>query len=98
MTDPATMHLAIEYWNQARAVARCDAEVVEVPAGTTPTTLVQFLAGRHDGRLRTLLLNDAGQARPSTMLSINGDLAPCRVERPLKDGDVVALLLPIAGG
>jgi molybdopterin converting factor small subunit len=96
--DPATMHLSIEYWNQARSVARCDGEVVEVPAGTTPTVLVQLLAGRHDGRLRTLLLNDVGQARPSTMLSINGDLAPCRVERPLKDGDVVALLLPIAGG
>jgi molybdopterin converting factor small subunit len=32
------------------------------------------------------------------MVSINGELAPCRIPRPLNDGDVVALLLPIAGG
>jgi molybdopterin converting factor small subunit len=92
------MRLTIEYWNQARSAAGCDGEIIEIAAGAAPVDLVRELAERHGGRLRSLLLDGEDRPRPSTMLSINGDLAPCRVARMLHDGDVVALLLPIAGG
>lgn len=92
------MRLTIEYWNQARSAAGCDGETIEIATGAGPLDVVRHLAEQHGGRLRSLLLGSDDQPRPSTMLSINGDLAPCRVPRPLHDGDVVALLLPIAGG
>ena len=92
------MRLTIEYWNQARSAAGCDGESLDIAAGATPVELVRQIAERHGGRLRSLLLGGDNQPRPSTMVSINGELAPCRVVRPLQDGDVVALLLPIAGG
>ena len=92
------MRLTIEYWNQARSAAGCDGESLDIAAGATPMELVRQIAERHGGRLRSLLLGGDDLPRPSTMLSINGELAPCRVVRPLQDGDVVALLLPIAGG
>ena len=92
------MRLTIEYWNQARSAAGCDGEKIEIAAGAAPVDVVRHLAERHGGRLRSLLLGADDQPRPSTMVSVNNELAPCRVMRPLHDGDVVALLLPIAGG
>ncbi len=92
------MRLTIEYWNQARSAAGCDGESIEIATDATPLEVVRQLAQSHGGRLRSLLLGGDEQPRPSTMLSINGELAPCGVVRPLNDGDVVALLLPIAGG
>ena len=92
------MRLTIEYWNQARSAAGCDGESIEIAPGAVPLDVVRHLAERHGGRLRSLLLGGDDQPRPSTMVSVNGDLAPCRVPRTLSDGDVVAVLLPIAGG
>lgn len=92
------MRLTIEYWNQAKSAAGCDGETIELAAGTSPMELVRHLAEHRGERLRALLMGADGHPRPSTMVSINGELAPCRVPRPLNDGDVVALLLPIAGG
>jgi molybdopterin converting factor small subunit len=93
-----SMRLTIEYWNQARTAAGRDGETIELATGALPVDVVRHLADRHGGRLRSLLLGDDAQPRPSTMVSVNGELAPCRLPRPLRDGDVVALLLPIAGG
>lgn len=92
------MRLTIEYWNQARSAAGCDGEIIEIADGAAPIDVVALLADRHGGRLQSLLLGSNGEPRPSTMVSVNGELAPCRVTRALHDGDVVALLLPIAGG
>jgi molybdopterin converting factor small subunit len=92
------VRLTIEYWNQARSAAGCDGETIEIEPGAAPVDLVRQLATQHGGRLRSLLLGSNDQPRPSTMVSVNGELAPCHVPRALCDGDVVALLLPIAGG
>ncbi len=92
------MRLTIEDLNQAKSAAGCDGGTIDLAAGALPMDLVRHLAEHRGERLRALLVAADGQPRPSTMVSINGELAPCRIPRPLNDGDVVALLLPIAGG
>ncbi len=92
------MRITVEYWNQVKAATGSAGEILEVGAGTDAGALLRQVAERYGNPLHDLLMAADGSLRPSTIVSLNGELASCRVARPLHDGDVIALLLPVAGG
>jgi molybdopterin converting factor small subunit len=86
------VNVTVRYAGQARDVAGLASETAEA------ATLAELLRGLAERRpsLKPLLLRDDGSPRPSLVLAI-GD-AQARPDASLKEGDVVTILTPIAGG
>jgi molybdopterin converting factor small subunit len=93
-----SMRITVEYWNQVKAATGVGGETLELAEGSGAGTLLRQVAQRYGNPLHDLLVAADGALRPSTIVSINGELAPCGAQRDLREGDVVALLLPVAGG
>jgi molybdopterin converting factor small subunit len=83
---------------QLKEAAGASAEQVEVGPDDTAAELLRRLAEAHGERLRGLLLDAAGRPQP-TILLFHGDeqVRPDQALR-LRDGDVLTLLSPMAGG
>jgi molybdopterin converting factor small subunit len=92
------MHVAVRYRAQLKQAAGSAGEQVEVPSPCSIEELLTHLAGRHGAALRGLLFDAAGKRQP-TILVFVGDVqvAPGEAAQ-LRDGDVVTLLSPMAGG
>ena len=91
------MKVAVHYQAQLRTAAGRASTSVELPAGATLTDLIGKLVQEHDDGFRRILLDDAGRLRSSILLFVGDE--QCRGQaRPLRDGDVVTLLAPMAGG
>jgi molybdopterin converting factor small subunit len=91
------MRVGVRYMAQLKLAAGVSAEQVELPPAATVADLVSLLAGRGDGALRKLLLDAEGRPHP-TVLTFVGDAQADPQQTALRDGDVVTLLSPIAGG
>lgn len=82
------MDVTVRYFAGAAAASGRTEEPVTLPDGATVAVLVDDLAGRHGARLARVL------AASSFLLDgTAGDLA-----RPLRDGALVDVLPPFAGG
>jgi MoaD family protein len=92
------MRITIEYWNQVKEATGTAGETLELAEASGTGELLRQLAERYGNPLHDLIVGADGDLRPSTIVSLNGELARARVQRPLHDGDVVTLLLPVAGG
>jgi molybdopterin converting factor small subunit len=92
------MKITVEYWAQLKVAAGMRAELVEVESNCTVIELVKSLAERHGQPLRDLLIDAEGKPRVSNVVSMGERIVPWGNPPPLKDGDVVAILSPIAGG
>jgi molybdopterin converting factor small subunit len=92
------MRITVEHWNQLREAAGIASESVELAEGDGLPELMRRLVARHGSDWSALVLAADGSLRPSTIVSCNGELGPCRRPLRLRDGDVLALLLPVAGG
>ncbi|MEY4178679.1 MAG: hypothetical protein RLY70_2253 [Planctomycetota bacterium] len=93
------MKLRVKYSGQLRTATRCGEEDVGWSPDRTLAELIAHLAERHAAG-RPHLLSDSGAIRPSLLIAIN-DAAVMANEANatrLRDGDVVWLLPPIAGG
>lgn len=93
------MTLRVQYTAQLRTVVGHAEEVVELSEGTSLAELLAHLAARHPDAGSHLVTN-TGQIRPSLLVALNGTaVARCAASSTtLHEGDVVALLPPIAGG
>ena len=93
------MKLRVQYTAQLRtAVGRAE-EDVELPEGSTLSELLAHLATR--GRdVAVHLVTDVGAAQPSLLMAVNSAAVPAHAAAatPIKCGDVVTLMPPIAGG
>ena len=89
------MRITVRYLGQAQRAAGRAAEVVDAADGCTVAAVLHTLAGRQ-AALRGLLLAADGSPRPS-MLFFVGD-EQCAADRALRDGDVLTVLAPMAGG
>jgi molybdopterin converting factor small subunit len=93
------MKILIKYSAQLRTALQLAEETVELPAAARLSELLLHLAERHEAG-RPHLLNAKGTFQASLLIVVNesavaaSDAAAWR----LKDGDVVLLLPPIAGG
>jgi molybdopterin converting factor small subunit len=92
------MKVSVRYLAQLKQAAGVGAETVEVGSPCTPRECVGRLAEQHGGELRRLLLGGDGRLNPTVLVFV-GDEQVMPDERVLlNDGDVVTVLLPVAGG
>lgn len=92
------MKVAVRYLAQLKPAAGGLGEQVEVPSPCSVEELLAHLAHRHGPALRDLLLDAAGRRQP-TILVFVGDVQVAPGEpAQLRDGDVLTLLSPMAGG
>ncbi|HEX5273360.1 MAG TPA: MoaD/ThiS family protein [Gemmataceae bacterium] len=90
--------MSVRYMAQLRAAAGVAEETVDVDGPCTASGLAARLAAHHGDALRRLLLAADGRLSP-IILAFVGDAQVGPNEcLALKDGDVVTLLSPIAGG
>jgi molybdopterin converting factor small subunit len=92
------MHVSVRYMAQLRKAAGVDSDALELPEGSTPADLAAAVAGRHGEALRRLLLDGAGRLHPAILVFVGDVQADPDDPGPLRDGDVVTLLSPVAGG
>ena len=93
------MRLRVQYTAQLRTVVGHAEEVVELPEEGSLAELLAHLATRHPDA-GPHMVTTTGQIRPSLLVALNGTAVPRDVasSTTLHEGDVVALLPPIAGG
>jgi molybdopterin converting factor small subunit len=90
------MKITVCYMAQLKQAADVGSEQVEVGNPCSIQDLAHRLADRHGDGLRKLLFGANGTLQPTNLFFI-GD-AQAQPSDPLKDGDVLTVLSPIAGG
>lgn len=93
------MMVRVQYMAQLRTLAGVGEEPVELPESSHVMALVEQLA-RERVEAASHLLADDKHLRPSLLIAVNGAAVAARdaVNTVLRQGDVVTLLPPIAGG
>ena len=92
------MKVLVRYMAQLRAAAGVAAETVDLDGPCTASELAARLAAGHGDALRRLLLGSDGRPHPAVLVFVGDTQAAAGEPVPLKDGDVVTLLSPVAGG
>jgi molybdopterin converting factor small subunit len=91
------MNIAVKYVAQVRQATGCAAEALNLEGGCSLQELVRRLADRHGEALRRLLLS-GGSLHDSILLFVGEEQVRWETPRSLRDGDVVTVLAPMAGG
>ncbi len=91
------MKVEVRYAAQVRHAAGCAAEQVEVEHPCSAGELVVRLAQARES-LRGLLLDQGGDLQPALLLFVGDEQVDAGGGRLLRDGDVVTILSPMAGG
>ena len=90
--------VTLSYHAQVRAAAGVESEKVELPAAADLPAAVRAAAALHKDDFRKLVLDEAGDVRPSLLVLVNGVPAPHSGTKALADGDEVGLLSAVSGG
>jgi molybdopterin converting factor small subunit len=93
------MKLRVKYTAQLRTALQRTEDVVELPEASSLSALLSHLAGQNQTG-RPHLLTTSGAVNPCLLLVVNESAVAASDASAvaLKDGDVVLLLPPIAGG
>ncbi len=91
------MKVEVRYAAQVRHAAGRDTEVVELEGRCTARELVARLAQSRPA-LRGLLLDGSGAVQRALLLFVGDEQVEAGADRPLRDGDAVTILSPMAGG
>ena len=91
------MRVVVRYMAQLRQAAGAAVEQVELDQPCTVQELLARLAAHHGPLFRDLLLNASGSPHPAVLVFV-GDEQTGPESRTLRDGDVVTMLTPMAGG
>lgn len=89
------MRVTVEYMAQLKRLAGAATETVELADGTL-ADLLRTLGDRHGDSFRKLLLGLDGRPQKSLLFFVGDE--PADPARPLRDGDRVTILAPMAGG
>lgn len=92
------MKVSITYTAQVRQAAGVAHEEVELDSPCTAEELIGRLAQQRDGRFGQLLLDEAGRVQPTVLLFVGDEQVTPGSAAPLRDGDAITVLSPIAGG
>lgn len=92
------MTIRIEYVAQIRDAAGCAGEALELPADGGVQDAIRAVARSHGERLTRLLLDATGNLSPSVLLFVGDEQVEWTEARPLRDGETVTLMSPLAGG
>ena len=89
--------IKLRLFSSLREIAGAKEVEVESDALTVEATLERF-AARYGERARAILFDKQGEVWASVLLLVNGQAAENGPATRVKSGDVVAVLLPTAGG
>jgi molybdopterin converting factor small subunit len=89
--------IGVRYLAQLKRAAGVSAEEVEVAGPCGVAGFVWGLVERHPA-LGPLLVTPEGRLQPAILIFIGDEQVRRDADRPLRDGDVLTLLTPIAGG
>lgn len=92
------MKVTVKYLAQARHATGCAAETLELNGSCVPAELIRQLAERHGEPLQRLLLAPGGKPHDALLLFVGEEQVRAETVRELRDGDVVTVLTPMAGG
>lgn len=92
------MRVSVRYMAQLRTASGVAAETLDLDGRCTAADLAAQLAARHGEALRRLLIGDDGRLSPVILVFVGDTQVWPGEESDLKDGDVVTLLSPVAGG
>jgi molybdopterin converting factor small subunit len=90
------MQVTVHYVAQLRRAAGCPSERFDLASALTVGTFLRFLAGRRVEGFRNLIMADTDRVQPSLLVFV-GD-QPADAGTLLRDGDVLTLMTPMAGG
>jgi molybdopterin converting factor small subunit len=90
------MQVTVHYFAQLKRAAGVASETVTLEPGVTLGQLLQRLAAQRSGAFRALALDAAGRPQRALLYAIGDEQAD--LDHVLKEGDVVTLLAPMAGG
>jgi len=91
------MKIAVRYMAQLKMAAGLSAEVIELPAPTPVSQVLAVIVERH-ANLRPLLLTAQGHVQPTLLLFLGDEQITAEQEVPRRDGEVLTILTPMAGG
>jgi molybdopterin converting factor small subunit len=91
------MKLTVSYSGMARSVARTASETFDLPAAATLLDLLAQIAKRH-GEKMAHLVTPADNTPPQVLIFVGDEQVTWPTTPPLKDGDHIMLVSPIAGG
>ena len=92
------MRIRVRYTAQLRQAAGTTTETVELDGPCSALEFVERLAERRGDPLRQFLLDADGHARSTILVFVGDEQAVAVRPLELRDGDLVTLLTPIAGG
>ncbi len=92
------IRISVRYMAQLKQAAGAACEEVALPDPCPVRDLLLAIADRHGTSLRSLLLDADGSLQPTILVFVNDGQLSANDGPALKDGDVVTLLSPIAGG
>ncbi len=92
------MKITVNYSAQLKQAAGISSESIEVDAFCSLQELVTRLAQERGESLRNLLLEPQGNLRKSILAIVNDTQIDRQTPLQLKEGDVVTLISPLAGG
>lgn len=92
------MKVNVEYTAQLKRIIGDGGEIFEVDEGTTLSRIISIMAEKYGDKLQDVLLDKEGNLQPSVLVSVNDAQADPLVNEPLRDGDRVSFMSPMAGG
>jgi molybdopterin converting factor small subunit len=92
------VNITVKYMAQLKQAAGVAEEVVEVEPTCTVQQLIQALAARRTDAFRKILLDSSGAVRHSILLFLGDEQVRSDSPRHLREGALVTLLAPMAGG
>tara|TARA_R110002096_G_scaffold67365_1_gene163472 strand:- start:155 stop:436 length:282 start_codon:yes stop_codon:yes gene_type:complete len=93
------MQITVQYTGQLAGITGKADETVEIPEGTRLGALVGRLCKTHGAEYSDLLVDRAGDLRPSTMVIFDGEqILGDYAEIEISGVKTVMLMTPIAGG
>jgi molybdopterin converting factor small subunit len=92
------MKIVVYYLAQLKQAACVSSESIELKGSCTVQELVADLAHRRGEPLRRLLLDAGGALQPTLLIFVGEEQVMRSCPVFLKDGEVITLLTPMAGG
>ena len=92
------MQLTVNFLAQVKEAAGTASKSVEIDAPCSIERLLRHLADSHGEPLSNFLVDAGGHLKNTVLIIVGDDQVPWDSPVELKEGDVVTLLSPIAGG
>lgn len=92
------MSVTMEYSAQIKQALGLESERIELGSTRTVEGILEELARRHGKRFRHFVPADVGSRRGALLLSVNDEQVFRDTPIELRDGDILRIISPIAGG